>query len=187
MATTRIWRPVIGAIAILAACPIGAINAAPRDLTVETGQIEAPFDKTMRPFNVSLIPTMPSVLTIGSRFGFRLKSTADGFGHLYALSASGKVQLWFENVPVRRMHTVSYPSSGLELRAAPPAGDETIIFVVTRDRLDGFAGRGTTRSPLALQYAQGAFNDALAQKTSTIERTQWASVSSMIRVSEQVP
>jgi hypothetical protein len=173
--------------AFLAASPTGTNDAAARELTAETNRTQTLRQKSVRPINLSLLPTMPSVLAIGEPFGFRLRSTAGGFGHLYVLSASGKVQLWFENLPVRKLRWFSYPPSELRVRAAPPVGDETIIFVVTRDRFEGFAGRGTTRTPLALQYAHAGFGEALRQKTAGIERARWASVSSVIRVAEQSP
>jgi hypothetical protein len=166
---------------------IGTAIAAGSGPAIEFSRAQTLRQKSVRPIHLSLVPTMPSVLAIGQPIGFQLRSTADGFGHLYVLSASGKVQLWFENLPVRKMHSVSYPCSGLQVRAAPPAGDETVIFVVTRERFEGFAGRGTTCSPLALQHTHTDFCEALRRKTARIERTRWAAVSSVIRVAERSP
>jgi hypothetical protein len=174
------------AFTLLVASPI-CVEAGPFSLAAETQRSSTAHRKALRPISVSLIPTMPSVLAIGEPIGFRLRSSADGFGHLYVLSASGKVQLWFENLPVRKMRSLSYPPSRLQVRAAPPAGDETVIFVVTRERFEGFAGRGTTRSPLALQHTHAGFGEALRRRTARIERTRWASVSSVIRVAEHSP
>lgn len=156
----------------------GDARANERDLTLEI------VAKPGRGPSVALLPTQPAVLSIGDRFGVRVAAAANGFGHLYALSASGKVQLWFENLPVRAQQRVSYPSNGLEMRATPPAGDDTVVFVFTRNRFDGFFGRSATRSPQALQLSHAAFRHALDQKVATLQRRDWASVRTIVRVQQ---
>lgn len=154
----------------------GNASAVDRDLTVEV--IAKPVSRP----SVSLVPSRPAVLAIGEPFSVRLASTKKGYGHLYVLSASGKVQLWFENLPMRAHRRFSYPTKGLALRATPPAGDETVMFVVTRHRFKGFAGRSTTRTPLALQFDHASFRSALDQKTALLKRRHWASGSIVVRV-----
>jgi hypothetical protein len=156
----------------------GDARANDRDLTVEI------VAKAGRAPGVAMMPTQPAVLSIGDRFGVRVSAAASGYGHLYALSASGKVQLWFENLPVRAHQRVSYPSNGLEMRATPPAGDDTVIFVFTRNRFDGFLGRTATRSPHALQFSHAAFRHALDGKIAMLQRRDWASVRTIVRVQQ---
>src|SRR5664280_2356274 len=119
-------------------CGSGAFaqdNSAPsgRDLTVEAATPHArPWRHPRRPVQVSLVPVGASTLSIGQPLRFRMESIADGYGQLYALSASGRTQLWLENVRLRAGRFVDYPRPGFVVRAAPPAGDETIVFVASR-------------------------------------------------------
>src|SRR5262245_19652844 len=47
---------------------------------------------------VALRPSAP-VVPVGTPVTFEVSSSVDGFGHLYVLSASGRVQVWLENAP----------------------------------------------------------------------------------------
>jgi hypothetical protein len=134
-------------------------------------------------FHVSLGPTTASVLSIGSPIGFSVGTTANGYAHLYVLSASGRVQLWLENVSVKAGRSLSYPTQGV-IRATPPGGDEQIVLVVTREPFSGFA-RGVTRSPLVLQYTHEGFRQALAAKTDRLPRSTWATAELVIRVRDR--
>ena len=137
----------------------------PRDLVVEqpapAGQQHRPHHHVLRPVQVSLMPIGPSTLAIGQPLRFRMVATTNGFGSLYVLSASGRTQLWLENVRLRAGRPISYPRAGNIVRAAAPAGDETIVFVASRNRIDGFAGTGATTAPLDLQYTHEGFRAAL--------------------------
>lgn len=161
--------------------PIGAA----KDLTVEAAKLAAhrPVKhRTMRPVQISLMPVGPSTIAIGTPLRFKMVSLANGFGHLYVLSASGRTQLWLENVRVRAGQPLCYPRSGQTVRAAAPAGDETVIFVASRDRIDGFAGKGATTTPLDLQLTHEGLRTAIQQKFGDVPREIWAFAEVKIRV-----
>jgi hypothetical protein len=155
-----------------------------RDLTVEIARpgTSAPHRPSRRPIHVSVMPIGPSSIAIGMPLGFRMVSTADAYGSLYVLSASGRTQVWLENVRLRAGEPIAYPLRGLIVRAAPPAGDETVIFVATRERLDGFAGGSELTNPLELQYTAEGFRDTIRDKFHDIPRERWALAEIKIRV-----
>jgi hypothetical protein len=177
----------LGGIAVMAlhllSLPAGAQPG--RDLNVQMNRPMPPgVGAPSRPINLSLVPTTANVLHIGSAIGFRLGASASGYVHLYALSASGKVQLWLENVPIRPGRSIVYPGDTGTIRAMPPAGDERIVMVVTRQPLAGFA-RGSTQSPLVLPYSHSEFRELLAAKTSMLQPREWASTESIVRVEDR--
>jgi hypothetical protein len=161
-------------------CVVAAVAVAQDDRDLTTAPGRPPRQAT---FNVSLTPTTAHVLAIGSPIGFSLGATAKGYANLYALSASGKVQLWLENVPIKAGRALSYPSQGV-IRATPPGGDEQILLVVTREPFDGFA-HGATRSPLVLQHSHSEFRQAVAAKMSRLPRGSWASAELVVRVEDR--
>ena len=117
-----------------------------------------------RPVQASLMTVGPSVLSIGEPLGFRMASLAcEGYGQLYVLSASGRSQLWLENVRLHTGQPIYYPSPGFIVRASPPAGDETVLFVVTRAPFHGFVG-GTSATPFDLQYTHDGLRAAISGK-----------------------
>jgi hypothetical protein len=137
-----------------------------------------------RPVQASLMTVGPSILSIGDPLGFRMASLAcEGYGQLYVLSASGRSQLWLENV---RMHTgqpIYFPSPGSIVRATPPAGDETILFVVTRAPIHGFVG-GTSMTPFDLQYTHDGLRAAIQERLAAMPRSDWAVAEVSVRVQE---
>ena len=142
------------------------------------------FRSLARPVQVSLMTVGPSILSIGDPLGFRMASLAcEGYGQLYVLSASGRSQLWLENV---RMHTgqpIYFPSPGSIVRATPPAGDETILFVVTRAPIHGFVG-GTSMTPFDLQYTHDGLRAAIQERLAAMPRSDWAVAEVSVRVQE---
>ncbi len=179
------------AMAILGLSPAGTLaqNNAAKDLTVEQGASPSHHQHHGRyaphAVQVSLTPIGPSTLAIGEPLRFKMVSLSNGYGHLYVLDASGRTQLWLENVRLRAGRPIIYPRSGNNIvRASPPAGDDTVIFVATRERVDGFAGAGSTTTPLDLQYTQEGFRAALQQKLAAAPRDDWAFAEIKLRVHE---
>jgi hypothetical protein len=147
-----------------------------RNLTAEPAQpVEASTPiRSPRAVHVSLMPVGPSAIAIGTPLGFRMVSTADGFGSLYVLSASGRTQVWFENIRLRAGTPMAYPRRGLTIRATAPAGDETLLFVAARDRLEGLTGPRQVTNPLELQYTHDGLRAAIQQKFGDLKRERWA-------------
>ncbi len=149
-----------------------------RDLAVE--QAGAPHHARIA---VSLVPLMPSVMRVGQPFAFELAANSAGYAHLYVLDASGKVQVWLENVPIDAGETVRYPLEGTVVRASPPGGDETIVLVVTRTRFNGFLDGRENNRPFVLPYSRQAFHKALLAKTSHL-RHDWGGATLTVRVKD---
>ena len=158
--------------------------AGDRDLTPELTSTNSISEHrgNSRPVHISLMPIGPSSVFVGTPMTFRMVSSADSFGSVYALSASGRTQAWFENMHLPAGKPVIYPDRGLVVRATAPAGDETIIFLASRDRLEGFAGDGETRTPRELQYSHAGLRAALQQKLRELRRERWAFAEIKIRV-----
>jgi hypothetical protein len=137
------------------------------------------------PVQASLMPIGPSTLTIGEPIRFKMVSLGDGYGHLYVLSASGRSQLWMENVRVHGGVPISFPLPGQIVRASPPAGDEVVLFVATRSRIAGFLGGGSTSTtPFELQYTHDGLRGALQNQLDALPREDWAVAELNIRVHE---
>lgn len=132
---------------------------------------------------VSMRATQQTV-AIGDAIGFEVRSSIDGYGHLYVLSASGRVQLWMENVPISGGRTHQFPHGQLGIKASAPAGREDVVMVVTRARLDGFGGRRTTSTPQRLSMDHDDFKQALDRKLADLNNRDWGATRSVVRVVE---
>jgi hypothetical protein len=146
-----------------------------RDLSVEVAH------RRGRAINVSIMPVGPSSTSIGTPLTFRMVATADGWGSLYVFSASGRTQTWFENVRLRAGEPMTFPRRGLIVRASPPTGDEGVMFVASRDRLDGLAANQPT-TPVDLQYTHEGLKSAIQDRVRGISRDRWAFSEIHIRV-----
>jgi hypothetical protein len=162
-----------------------------RDLTVEAAP-HRPAHRPQRParpvsarsVQASLMPIGPSTLPVGEPLKFKMVSLADGYGDLYILSASGRTQLWLENVRVRAGAPLTYASPGLIVRAAPPAGDDVVLFVATRRPIAGFLCGNGSGQPFDLQYTHEGFRAALQSQLGSLSRNDWAIAEVTVRVTE---
>ena len=78
-----------------------------------------------------------------------------------------------------------YPRPGQIVRAGPPAGDESVMFVATRSRIAGFLnGVSTMRTPVDLQFTHDGFRAALQSQLDPLPRDDWAVAELNIRVEE---
>jgi hypothetical protein len=134
-----------------------------------------------RAMHVSVMPIGPSTIAIGAPLGFRMVSTTDSFGSLYVLSASGRTQVWFENIRLRAGNPIVFPPRNLIVRAAPPAGDETVIFIASRERPEGIEGAGVA-TPMDLPFSHSGLRAAIQQKYAGVPRERWAFSEIQIRV-----
>ncbi len=134
---------------------------------------------------VSLLPMTPSIVSVGQPVAFQLSANTSGFAHLYVLDASGKVQVWLENVPIEAHEVLRYPLQGSIVRASPPGGDETILLVVTQQPFNGFLGSEESYRPFVLPYPRQRFRQALMAKTSRL-RHDWGAAMLVLRVKDDV-
>jgi len=137
----------------------------------------------VRPVEVSLTPVGSSTISIGQPLQFKVVSLAESYGHLYVFSASGRTQLWMENVRLHAGVRYIYPTRGQIIRAAPPAGDDTVLFVATRYRIAGFLGGArTSTTPFDLQYTHEGMKAALQSQLDALSRNDWAIAETTIRI-----
>jgi hypothetical protein len=151
-----------------------------RDLVPGPAPIRPGAGAARRPA-VTLRPSSP-VVAVGAPISFQVSSSVSGFGHIYVLSASGRVQVWMENVPIPAGQRLLFPTGGMGIRAAAPAGREDLMLVVTRNRIDGFFGYETTHSPRVLEYSPHAFKQALTAKFVDRPNREWGYARTSVQV-----
>jgi hypothetical protein len=125
------------------------------------------------------------VVAVGTPISFEVGSSVNGFGHIYVLSASGKVQVWMENVPIAAGRRLLFPIGGAGIEAVAPAGREELMLIVTRDRIDGFFGYEGTRVPRLVDYDQRDFKRALTEKFVDLPHRQWGYARTSVQVVER--
>ena len=138
------------------------------------------YDGEARP-KVTLIPNT-SVVAIGGWVNFRVSSSVSGYGHLYVMSASGRAQVWMENVPIAAGQRLVFPVGSVGIKASAPAGREDLMLIVTKQRIDGFFGYDTTRTPRVVEHDHQTFKQALTAKFVNMPRRQWAFARTSVRV-----
>jgi hypothetical protein len=136
------------------------------------------------PVSVSLSPVGSATVSVGSPVRFRASSSQSGYGHLYVASASGKVVLIAENLPVKAHQPIELPNGDFILQAAPPLGDDTVLFVATRDRMEGFAGSATTTTPAEFKISASGLVAQLEAKLAETPHDRWAFTTVTVRVVE---
>jgi Domain of unknown function (DUF4384) len=129
---------------------------------------------------VTLRPSSP-VVRIGRAVSFEISTNVDGYAHMYVVSASGRAQVWLENVPISPGRNIRFPTNG-NITAAPPVGQDDIVLIVTRDRVKGFLGWGSTRTPRVLSYSPGAFREAVRERFEDLPRRDWSYDRTVVRV-----
>jgi hypothetical protein len=130
---------------------------------------------------VSLRPSS-TVVPVGAPVTFEVGSSVSGFGHLYVVSASGRVQVWMENAPIAAGQRLAFPAGGPGIEAAAPPGREDLMLIVTRDRIDGFFGYEGTRTPRLVDYRPEAFKRELSAKLGDMPQRQWGYARASVQV-----
>jgi hypothetical protein len=130
---------------------------------------------------VTLRPSAPAV-RVGAPISFEVGSSVNGYGHIYVLSASGRVQVWMENAPIAAGQRLVFPTGDIAILAAAPAGREDLMLIVTKERIDGFIGRGATRSPRVLDLDHQSFKQALSAKFIDLPHRQWGYARTSVQV-----
>jgi Domain of unknown function (DUF4384) len=129
---------------------------------------------------VTLKPSSP-VVRIGAAINFELGSNVDGFAHVYVVSASGRVQVWMENVQISAGQHTLFPARG-QITATAPAGRDDIVLVVTRERIKGFLGYGAVRTPRDLDYDPVSFKRAVRERFEDLPRRDWSYARTLVQV-----
>jgi hypothetical protein len=128
-----------------------------------------------------------TVVSVGAPVAFRITSSVKGYGHLYVMSASGRAQVWMENVPIAAGQRLVFPTGSLGIKAAPPAGREDLMLIVTRERINGFFGYRSTRAPRVVEHDHQSFKQALTAMFVDMPRRQWGYARTSVRVIDRSP
>lgn len=180
-------------VATLAACasaPVVRQPPGPCDSNVERlpndsewlGRMSLELSEDQPPFAVSLVPTVPVPIRLGTELGFRLSSSTAGYGNLYVIDPSYQVQVLAENLPLAA-GSLEYPSSqGFTLLAAQPVGFNRAIMLVTRQPFRGFSSNATLTSPVSLAIDGRDFVRQLNDATEPLPRLAWAADEVCLRI-----
>ena len=135
------------------------------------------------PFAISLVPTVPVPIRVGTHLGFRLSTGTAGYASLYLIDPAGQVVVLTENLPVSA-GSLDYPSpaEGFTLTASEPIGFNRAILLVTREPFDGFSGAATLTRPVGLASRGDEFLAQLDRATRALSRASWATDEIQIRV-----
>ena len=98
---------------------------------VQAQQAPAPVQAS---FSVSLVPTVPLPIRVGTNLGFNVSANTAGYASLYLIDPAGQVTVLGENMVVSAALDLVYPSpaDGFTLAAAQPVGYNRVILLVTR-------------------------------------------------------
>ncbi len=133
-------------------------------------------------FSVSLVPTVPVPIRVGTQLGFQLSSGAAGYASLYVIDPVHDVQIFAENLPLPAGN-LEYPSSqGFTVRAAEPVGFNRAILLVTRQPFSGFSGDDTLTAPVSTALDGRAFVGQLNDVTRALPSSSWAADEICLRV-----
>ena len=135
------------------------------------------------PFQVSVVATGQVPIRIGAEVRFRLSSETAGYASLYLIDPVNAVFALAENLPLGA-GTTDYPlpDADFTLEASAPLGENQVIFLVTRDPLDGFSGTATLTSPVPLALPAAEFRSSLRSRTAALPRASWNRDEIMVRV-----
>ena len=158
----------------------GEVPVEPRDLVPQPVPVKPGSGPAKRPL-VTLRPSAP-VVAVGAPISFEVGSSVKGFGHIYVIGASGRVQVWVENMPISAGQRLVFPTGRMGIRAAAPAGREELILIVTRHRIDGFLGFDTTSTPRELSYEPHAFKRALTEMFIDRPHREWGYARTSVQV-----
>jgi hypothetical protein len=158
----------------------GEVPVEPRDLAPDPVPARPGPGPAKRPL-VMLRPSAP-VVAVGAPISFEVGSSVNGFGHIYVISPSGRVQVWVENMPISAGQRLVFPTGRMGIRAAAPAGREELILIVTRRRIDGFLGLDTTSSPRELSLEPHAFKRALTEMFIDRPHREWGYARTSVQV-----
>ena len=170
-------------IALLCGLCCVASGCGTREVPVEVPvPVDVPF-AVAGPFSISVVPTVPVPIRVGTQLGVRLSSGTAGYAHLYLIDPVGAVSVLAENLPLAA-GSLEYPSPehGFTLSAGQPVGTNTIVLLVTRQPFNGFSGAATLTSPVSLPYRAPAFMSRLNDATASMPRSGWAIDQIAVRV-----
>ena len=173
MSKRLIRSPYVGFVtAVLWAMTLGACKSGPV-VRLADGILYVPAGQ---PFAISLVPSVPVPIRLGTNLGFNVSSSTAGYYSLYLIDPAADVWVLAENMPLPA-GSVTYPSppaQNFTLTAAEPLGVNRVILLVTRDPINGFSGDNTLSSAVSLAIRGNAFVARLNGTTRTLPPSDWA-------------
>ena len=181
MSKRLIRSPCVGLVtAVLWAMMLGACKSGPV-VRLADGILYVPAGQ---PFAISLVPSVPVPIRLGTNLGFNVSSSTAGYYSLYLIDPVGEVWVLAENMPLPA-GSVTYPSppaQNFTLAAAEPLGVNRVILLVTRDPFGGFSGNATMTRAVSLAIRGGAFVSQLNAVLATLPTSDWATDEITVRV-----
>ena len=129
------------------------------------------------PFLISVVPTVPIPIRLGTNLGFNVSANTAGYASLYLINPQGQVTVLGENMVVSAARDLVYPSPADEftLAAAEPVGSNRVILLVTRQPfVAGFSGYDTLTRPVSLALRAAEFRRQLNDRVAALPPTSWA-------------
>lgn len=188
--TRRTALALLASLSLAALLPAAAdAGSRPRDLSPRPDngfgydQMSPDYGSTKRPA-ASIRSLTGRKVHEGDEVRFEIKSNRDGYGHVYVISASGRAQLWMENVPLKAGRKLRFPDGDYTINATGPEGKDKIVLIVTRTRLNGLLGRETTDIPEDIDLDRGEFREAIETMMRRYPRTDWTWAHTFVEVVE---
>ena len=173
MSKRLIRSPCVGLVtAVLWAMMLGACKSGPV-VRLADGILYVPAGQ---PFAISLVPSVPVPIRLGTNLGFNVSSSTAGYYSLYLIDPAADVWVLAENMPLPA-GSVTYPSppaQNFTLTAAEPLGVNRVILLVTRDPVNGFSGGNTLSSAVSLAIRGNTFVRGLNSTTRALPPSNWA-------------
>ena len=178
---------VLAAAAVVALVAAAGCRSTGNGVLVGAGGVDVAANESPA-FAVGVAPTMAPPVAVGTPIGFRLSSSAAGFGHLYLINADGGVTMLSENLPVAAGAQLEYPrpGDGITIRASLPAGIDRVVLLVTRQPFAGFAGNAgnTLTRPMVLPSTAEGFLREFNRATERLPPASWAVAETRVQVIE---
>ena len=178
---------VLAAAAVVALAAGAACRSTGNGVLVGAGGVDVAANESPA-FAVGVVPTMAPPVAVGTPIGFRVSSSAAGFGHLYLINADDGVTMLAENLPIAAGAQLDYPrpGDGIVIRASLPAGIDRLILLVTRQPFAGFTGNSgnmLTR-PVVVPSTAEAFLREFNRATERMPAASWAVAETRVQVVE---
>ena len=131
-----------------------------------------------------IVPDRAPPVAIGDNIGLKLSASADAYGHLYLMNASGRVFVLVENLRLPANVQVRYPedNAGQTLRAQPPAGVERVVLLVTRHRFAGFSQGAAASGPVQIAVGAREFVSDLNAATRQLPKEDWTIMETRLQI-----
>lgn len=131
---------------------------------------------------ISVVPTVPVPIRLGTQVSFRVESNVAGYAGLYLVDPSGRVTVLGENMVLTGSLDYPLPADGVTLTATQPVGNNRVILLVTQQPIAGFSGYDTLSRPVSLAASENELRSGLNRIVRGRPRNSWAMEEISVRV-----